>query len=395
MLFDRLAEFQDGLEKLGIGGNDCAVYLDGKPVFRHFAGWQDRERGIRIDENTLYRMFSMTKPITCAAALQLFEQGRFLLSDPLSDYLPEFADMKVKLPAAFGEHTVVSARNPIRIQNLFEMTAGLDYDTNTPAIRELKEATGCRFTTREYAAALAKAPLNFEPGTHWLYSQAHDVLGALIEVVSGESFDAYLRSRVFTPLGIRTGWFHAPESEKTRLCRRYALDENGAWIIGPEENDLQPSPRFCSGGAGLVMTVDDYARFAVAMTNRGKALDGTRILNGRTVDLMRTPRLNEAEQKDFSDGETRWGYGYGLGVRTLIDAAAGGSLSFPGEFGWGGAWGTYVVMDPDAKVTIVYAEQGVDTRAPYIQRRVRNLAYAALEEAGLLETSGPSGAAKR
>ena len=384
MSFERLAEFQDGLEKIGIGGNDCAVYLDGKPVYRHFSGWQDRERGIRINENTLYRMFSMTKPITCTAALQLLEQGKILLADPLSDYLPEYANMKVQSPVAFGDCAIRPAQNPIRIQNLFEMTAGLDYETYTPAIRELIKETDGKFTTRQYAAALAKAPLHFEPGTHWLYSQAHDVLGALIEVVSGESFQEYLRNHIFAPLGIETGWFHEPECERSRLCRRYGLDADGNWMIGSEVNNLQHSPNFCSGGAGLVMTVDDYAKFAIAMTNRGKSHDGARILNGRTVDMMRTARLNEAELKDFTAYEQRWGYSYGLGVRTMVDTAAGGSLSTVGEFGWGGAWGTYVAMDPDAKVTIVYAEQGVDTKGVYIQRRLRNLAYAALDEEGLL-----------
>lgn len=382
--FDRLAAFQDQLIERGIGGNDCAIYVDSRPVYRHFSGWQNLEARIPVSESTLYHMFSMTKPITCAAALQLFEQGEFLLNDPLSDYLPEFRDMQVCERLGDGSECLRPAKGPIRVQNLFEMTAGLSYDMDAPALRDLYEQTGFHFTTRQFAQALAKGSLLFDPGTHWRYSLAHDVLGALIEVISGLTLDEYFKRNIFEPLGMKTACFSECEIDKERLCRRYGFDDARRLVPGPQENRLQPSDRFCSGGAGLTMTVDDYARFACAMTNRGLSSEGVRILSGRTVDLMRANRITGAALADYQAPDTRSGYGYGLGVRTLIDPAASGTPGARGEFGWGGAWGTYLLMDPENRVTIVYAEQGVDTQAGYIQRRLRNMAYTALEWHGLI-----------
>lgn len=382
MNFDALMRFQDSLEGVGIAGNDCAVYVDGNPVYRHFVGYQNRETGEKITDRTLYRMFSMTKPVVCAAALTLFEQGAFLLSDPVSQYLPEYGEMRVRTCRPNTDWDEGPAKNALRVQNLFEMTTGLDYDLNTPEIRSLREKTNDQFTTRELAAAIAKKTLRFEPGTHWLYGLSHDVLGALIEVVSGMTLGEYCRKAIFDPLGMKETWFHAPQSERGRCCQLYTLDQNGRFQRGEYVNHLQLSKNQESGGAGLTMTVDDYARFACMMTNRGLSKDGVRILSGRTVDLMRTNRLSDTLLRDYRTGESNEGYGYGLGVRTLMDPAASGSLSAVGEFGWAGAWSTYVMMDPANRVTLVYAEQGGET--VYIHRRLRNIACAALEWEGLI-----------
>lgn len=384
MNFDKLAAFQDRLIERGIGGNDCAIYVGFDQVYRHFSGWQNREACIHTSESTLYRMFSMTKPITCTAAMQLFEQGEFLLNDPLADYLPEFRDMQVRERLGDGSEILRPAKSPIRVQNLFEMTAGLDYNMEESVLKALYEETNSRFTTRQFAHALSQGSLLFDPGTHWHYSLAHDVLGALIEVISGMTLDEYFKKHIFAPLDMKTACFRESEIDKSRLCRRYGFDENRNLALGPQENRLQPSENFFSGGAGLTMTVDDYARFACTMTNRGLSKDGVRLLSGRTVDLMRTNRLSPAALADYQMPDTRPGYAYGLGVRTLIDPAASGTPGACGEFGWGGAWGTYVVMDPENRVTLVYAEQGVDTQAGYIQRRLRNMAYIALEWNGLI-----------
>ena len=385
MAFEWLKGFQDGLEERGIGGNDCAVYVDGEQVYRHFSGYQNREDEIPISEDTLYRMFSMTKPITCAAAMQLYEQGRFLLNDPVSDYLPEFKNLTVRTALPDGSVAIRPAQKPMLVQHLFEMTSGIDYDLNGEPMRKLSEETGDRYTTRQVAALQAERPLRFEPGAHWFYGLGHDVIGALIEVISGKTFGEYLQENLFEPLGM-TAWFHEPEAERARLCQRYGRDPEGGkdLILASCDNHMQVSPLYESGGAGLVMTVDDYAKFACAMTNRGLSRDGVRILCGRTVDLMRTNRLNRTQLDDLWMTPSRQGYGYGLGVRTLYDAALSGSTSAIGEFGWGGAWGTYVLMDPTNKVTIVYGQQGVDSQSVYIQRRLRAITYAALERKGLI-----------
>lgn len=376
MTFRDIEALQDGFTSIGIAGNDFAIYLDGECVYRHMTGLRNVEEGLPVQRDTLYRMFSMTKPITCAAALQLYEKGKFLLNDPVSDYLPEYASLRV------GDKT---AERPMQVQHLFEMTAGLDYELHAPELDQLARDTGMRYTTREFARALAARPLSFESGTHWQYSLCHDVLGALIEVWSGVTFGEYLAKDLFEPLGMKSAYFHTGHEDENRLCRRYGLHD-GAFRRADEVNEYQLSPLFESGGAGLTMTLDDYARFACAMTNRGLSKDGVRILAGRTVDLMRTNRLHEVAYNDmFRSNPGREGYGWGLGVRTLVDRAASGSPSLPGEFGWGGAWGTYVLMDPETRVTLVYAEQGEDPKSAYIQRRLRNAAYAALEHEGLLK----------
>ena len=375
----QLARFQDGLSAMGIAGNDLAVYLNGQPVYRHCTGWQDIGQGIPITEQTLYRMFSMTKLITCAAALQLWEQGGFLMNDPVADYLPEFARMTVR-----EGDTLREAAQPVLIQHLFSMTSGIDYDLGCPEILRAMEQHGEGITTRQLVRAIAEKPLQFEPGTHWLYGLSHDVLGALIEVVSGQRFSDYLREHILEPLGMHSTWFREPGERRKDVCIRYGLDAEGAWHRADQGNPLQPGEQYESGGAGLTMTVDDYVRFACAMTARGKSREGVRILAGRTVDLMRRNCLNEQQLQDMWQTPARQGYGYGFGVRTMLSPAMSGSPTDMGEFGWGGAWGSYTLLDPDSGVTIVYAEQAEDTKAPYIQRRLRNMVYAALDWEGLL-----------
>ena len=375
----QLARFQDGLSAMGIAGNDLAVCLNGKMVYRHCTGWQDIGQGIPIMEQTLYRMFSMTKLITCAAALQLWEQGGFLMNDPVADYLPEFARMTVR-----EGDTLREAAQPVLIQHLFSMTSGIDYDLGCPEILRAMEQHGDGITTRQLVRAIAEKPLQFEPGTHWLYGLSHDVLGALIEVVSGQRFSDYLREHILEPLGMHSTWFREPGERRKDVCIRYGLDAEGAWHRADQGNPLQPGEQYESGGAGLTMTVDDYVRFACAMTARGKSREGVRILAGRTVDLMCRNCLNEQQLQDMWQTPARQGYGYGFGVRTMLSPAMSGSPTDMGEFGWGGAWGSYTLLDPDSGVTIVYAEQAEDTKSPYIQRRLRNMVYAALDWEGLL-----------
>ena len=304
MNWDILRQFQDGLADLGIAGNDLAVYVKGREVYRHFSGWQNMEKQIPITARTLYRMFSMTKIVTCAAALQLMEEGRFLMNDPVSDYLPEFGQMRVRRENG----TVTLAEKPLLIHHLFTMTSGIDYDLKSPELLKALEKYGDQITTRQFAQAIAERPLQFEPGSHWLYGFSHDVLGALIEVLSGKRLSDYLKERIFDPLSIKEAWFRAPRDRMADMCLRYGRDKDGNWHLADQENHHQPGEQFESGGGGLIMTVDDYARFACALTAGGTAQDGTRILAGRTVDLMRTNTLNPTQMEDF---RTRGRQGYG------------------------------------------------------------------------------------
>jgi len=385
MDFKRVSEFQDGLKDLGIAGNDITIYVDGKEVYRHFSGYQNIEKNILVNKDTMYRMFSMTKPITCAAAMQLFEEGRFLLNEKVENYLPEFKDMMVQTLDYNGAPSLKPAQKKMEIQHLFQMGAGLTYNLQTAPLKELYEKTNYDYTTEEFVKAIAKSPLIYEPGEHWYYSLAHDVLARLVEVWSGMTFGEYVQKHIFDPLEMTSATFHLTDEDRSKLCLRYGFDENGKFVLGDQRNEYQLSPRLESGGAGSSMTVDDYAKFAWAMTNGGVGLNGNRILASRTIDLMREDTLNDKQYEDlFTSGEAREGYSYGLGVRTMYDKAASGSASPVGEFGWGGAWGTFTLMDPENKLCLVFGEQGVDTQSVYIQRRLRNLAYAACEWEGLI-----------
>ena len=386
MRFQQLKDFQDQLSTIGIGGNDLALYLNGQQVYRHLSGFQNVEKALPINEQTLYRMFSMTKPITCAAALQLYEQGKFLLNDPVSAYLPEFSEMQVWERLPQGDAYPRRAQTRMTIKHLFNMTSGLDYDLNAPALRDLYEQTNGHYTTRQFAEAISKTTLGFDPGTHWRYSLSHDVLGALVEVVSGQTLADYCKEHIFQPLSMNSACFRETEIDFDRLCVRYTLDPASKGLVRcNQHNEYQVSDQCFSGGAGGVMTVDDYAKFACAMTNRGVSQEGYRLLAGRTIDLMRTNTLSPDALEDlWHSGPGRNGYGYGLGVRTMHAPAVAGSPSPVGEFGWGGAWGTYVIMDPANQFTLVFAVQTSCADNAYFQLRLRNMAYAALEYEGLL-----------
>lgn len=379
MNFKNVDNYLSGLERIGISGTDCCIYLGGTLVHRHIHGLADRENGIPIQENTLYRMFSMTKPITCVAMMQLYEQGRFLLTDPVSAYLPEFSHMVVA-------HRQPSAARSITLRQLFTMTSGLSYDLYTEPLNRLYQEKPGAYTTREFVQAVAQSPLLFQPGEHWYYSLAHDVLAACVEVISGMRFSDYLRQHIFEPLGIRDWYFWVPSHEIPRSCVRYRFDSAaGSFCREAGDTDTQrynvyqQSKNCESGGAGLTTTVEEYAKFAQMLTNLGTGANGARILSRRTLDMMRENQLTPVQQQDFNWVQFE-GYGYGLGMRTLTSRAGSGSPGALGEYGWGGAAGTYFLSDPENRLTVVYAQQANPSNETYIHPRLRNIVYACLED---------------
>lgn len=378
MNFGTIGDYLNRLEsELGLCGYDYMVRVGGKEVFRQMGGYADREAGRPIARDTIYRMFSMTKPITCTAALQLYEKGLFLMNDPVSRYLPEFGEMSVRT-VENGVAVVRPARKAITIRQLFTMSAGLSYDMDSPSLREMMAATGMRYTTRQFVQALAKEPLIYEPGENWQYSLAHDVLGALIEELSGLPFDEYLQRNLLDPLGMEDTHFIVPEEKMGRVAYRYTCAAGNEPVREAYENVYQRSPNYRSGGAGLSGTMDDYARFADAMCNGGYSeARGVRILSSETVRLMRTNHLSEAQMRSYNWPQLA-GYGYGLGVRTMIDRAQGGLLCGQGEFGWGGAAGTYVMIDPEHDLVALFGQQSTPANEDVIQPRLSNMLYPCL-----------------
>ena len=366
--FSKMQCYLDSLVQTGLPGCSAAVYLHGEPVFSYCTGYADQEKTKPVTENDIYYIYSCTKPITVVAAMQLVEQGKLGLDDPVCRYLPEYADayyLQDGKPVTVGEMMTV--------RHLFTMSAGLDYDLNSEPIRAARERYGNDITTRQMVSAFAQKPLLFKPGERSHYSLCHDVLAAIIEVVSGQNFGKYLREHIFAPLGMLNTGFFPLKAQFARMADQYQYCASGI-VRRDKTNNFQLAAKYESGGAGLFSTLTDYGRFAAAMSCSGQAVDGTRILQKKTVDLIRTP-----QKPGF--GENSWyhmpGYEYGLGVRTRI-VRSGDQCSYLGEFGWDGSAGAHVLMDPTVQVALVYMQHVHDCpHFPYV--RLQELCYEALK----------------
>lgn len=377
MDFKPLASFIDRVTSWRIPWAEVMVIHQNDTVFHYRNGYANLEEKTPITDGAIFNLYSMTKIMTCVAALQLVERGHMLLSDPVSDYLPEFAEMNVKKVMPNGEIRLEKATRAITVRDLFTMTAGFSYDVGAPSIKEAVESTNGKLPTREFAKALAKEPLLFEPGTYWNYSMCHDVLGALIEVVSGRRFGTYLQEEITGPLGMNDTAFDLNDEQQSRLIPQYAYNDELEKAIRMDGNGFRVGTELESGGAGLLSTVRDYALFLNALTGYGTSPEGVRILSQASVELMRTDHLNEMTRPDYS-WDHMGGYGFGLGVRTHISKSESGSLSPHGEFGWSGAAGCMAIMDPDSGLTVMYAQHLLNSQEPYIQRRLRNVVYSCL-----------------
>ena len=384
MNFEYMKNFMDSLTEWIVPGNSVVIYKDGKKVFEYSSGYSDLEKKIKkTGEEQLY-IYSCSKVATVTAALQLYEQGKFLLSDPLYEYLPEFKKMYVK-----DGDRIKAAENPITIRDLFTMTAGLSYATNTPAFEKARKLTDGKMDTRTVIKCLAEEPLLFEQGARWNYSLCHDVLAVLAEVVSGMRFSEYMKKNIFEPLDMNNSYYHAPndvivspqyiyEIQDTKNIVELQQKEHTIGVVKRAYgNELVFGENYDSGGAGIITTVDDYAKFAAALANSGTGLNNNRILSSATVKLMKTNQLNEAQRKTMNWRRLR-GYGYGLGVRTLIDKAESGSNSSIGEIGWGGAAGATIIADTEEKVALFYAHHMLNPQEEYYQPRLRNVLYSCL-----------------
>jgi CubicO group peptidase (beta-lactamase class C family) len=374
MDFSKLEAYLNSLvAEQGVPGCECIVTKDGKQVFRHLAGHGDYERTKPLTGNELYWMYSATKVVTAVAGMRLVEEGKIKLSDPVSKYIPEYAHLTVKTPD--GE---VPAENVMTIEHLFSMRGGLTYEFSDRLLAMQRPD----LTTLELCAALAGEPLAFEPGTNFRYSMCLDVLGAVIEVVSGMRFGEYLDKHIFGPLGMTDSSLHLKERDKPRLAAQYARDKEKG-IIVPISPELQFyfSDVYESGGGGLVSNAADYIKFAKALANSGTAEDGYHLLSRASIDDMRTNRLDEAAFEGFYAMFTRprFYYGYGLGVRTRL-SNRDGVRSPVGEFGWDGAAGAYALMDVDNNVAIVYVQHVMQHSDVFniIHPTVRDLAYEGL-----------------
>ena len=358
----RLIAFLEDRQALPVPGNTLLIRQHGRELFRHFSG--------EAREDTLFRICSMTKVVTVTAALQLLEQGKFSLDDPVAKYLPEFAELKVWDEQA---KQAIPAKNALTVRHLFSMSGGLTYGGEhcetarriTAIQSELqKRYPEESYPTREFIRRLPEAPLAFEPGTRWCYSLCHDVLGALIEALSGKTLGEYMAEHIFDPLGMKNTFFRCPPALSDKMARV----ETEGW------SDLSYgiNARYESGGGGLLSTADDYMRFADTLT-----LGGGGLLKRETVDFARQDQLNETQKADFNWDYLK-GYSYGLGVRVMKDPSVPGIPGSVGEFGWCGFLGTWVLMDPAEELTVVYMHQRFPNLEAYVQTSLRRLIYDAI-----------------
>lgn len=381
MNFQPLKDFLDFyLPMLGIPGSDTVIYKDHEEIFRYQSGYDSLKFRTPVRDNALYNMYSVTKVSTCIAATQLIEKGEILTTDPVYAYFPEFKDITVKVPRSDGGFDVRPAKTVMTIQHLLTMTCGLNYDLNRPALLQARADTGGRCPTLEMVRALAKDPLEFDPGEKYQYSLGLDVIGGLVELVSGVKFGDYLRENVFLPLGMERTSFGLDEEKYSMLATLYAYDAKSkcAVEIPKDEHPYTFGPEYESGGAGLISCVDDQILLADALAHMGKGKNGNRILSEYGVELMRTNALNPEQLKQFGCNHNT-GYGYGYGVRTNINPISAGNVAPLGEFGWDGAKLCYLSADPASRVAVFHAEHMGGLHSVVIPR-LRNLIYSCLEE---------------
>lgn len=384
--FDHLSALLKSFTEQGPSGCACMIAKDGEVVYEGYFGQANLEKGTAVNADTVFRLYSMTKVIVCTAAMILFERGKFLLNEPLHLYLPEYKNVRKTVTQANGQVHTEPVQNPILVRHAFGMMTGHPYPYGesltareiTRLRQELNEKTGGRYTLQEEVNVTAQAPVMFEPGTRWMYGYGHDLVGALIEAVSGKKLGEFLQDEIFGPLGMTDTAYRYRDDIKERMAVMYERAEDGTLTPAPEEMDVlhQPDALLELGGQGLYATTRDYMKFA-SMLAAGGTLNGVRILSRSTIDLMRTNQLNDGQLADFANSYSA-GYGYGLGVRTLIDRAAGGSNSPLGEFGWTGMAGTWTSISPETNTAIVYMHQMLPNMEEHHHLRVRAAAYGAL-----------------
>jgi CubicO group peptidase (beta-lactamase class C family) len=369
-----------------LSGCACALAKDGKTLYEGYYGYADKEAGTPVNESTVYRLYSMTKVVVCTAALIQFERGKFLLNDPLYEYFPEYRKLMVAKGSTQSWPALEEAKNPMLVKHAFTMAVGLPYShgdsPSAIAIRrihkDLEEQYG-KYDLKTDIKALAKVPLAFEPGTHFLYGFGHDLVAGLVEVTSGKTIGQFLKDEIFDPLDMKDCGYRYFGDIRSRMAAMYRRGDDGTLtrIDGLMDNNHEPDAIYEAGGAGLFSTLGDYLKFSQMMANGG-TYKGRRIIGRKTIDLMRRNHLNAEQLKDFTNSYQA-GYGYGLGVRTMMDPAAGGSNSSIGEFGWTGLAGTWVAIDPAEGFSAVYMHQMIPNMEEYYHHRVRAAAYGSIE----------------
>ena len=356
----------DGVIASGdLSGAVTLVWRNGEVVQTTAQGKRNLETGAPMTRDTLFRIASMTKPVTSVAVLMLLEEGKLALEDPITRWLPEFKDMQVQKDATGSVEDTYPAPRDITVEDLLTHRAGLAYGFSSVGPiahayhRALGDVLNSAMTPDAWLAALGGLPLSYPPGERFHYSHATDVLGFLVGRVAGMDFRQFLFERIFQPLGMVDTDFYIPPAKRDRAAVVYRQDQETGALEAVAFSTHDTPPAYCGGGGGLISTADDYLKFARMLLARGE-VDGVRLLKAETVDLMRTNRLTDAQREFTFMGIPFWmGQGFGLGVSVITDAEkqAWMGAGSDGSFGWPGAFGTWWQADPVEDLIAIYLIQ--------------------------------------
>lgn len=389
MNFDKLRDFMDSLTLWRIPGNSISVCMAGKEVFKYQAGYENIEKGIKMSEGKLFNIYSCSKPVTVVAALQLMEKGYFKLDTPIYDFIPEYKNMYAK-----SGQDIVKIKEPITVKNLLTMTSGFTYNLNSNGIKEARMITNGSMDTLTVVKCMSEDVLEFAPGDNWHYGMSLDVMAGVIEAITGKKFRDYVAENIFKPLEMNNSYYHNESvlgdvaeqyryvnSDNNDLVNLQSVADNredGNIInVGKGVENFILGPEYDSGGAGMTSSVEDMSEFASALANGGIGRNGERIISADSVKMMKQNYLNEKQIKNFNWSQLK-GYGYGLGVRTMINSDLEGIVGNNGEFGWGGAAGATILVDTKLKLSMFYTHHMLNPQEEYYQPRLRNVLYSCI-----------------
>ena len=387
------------LEPGKIAGCQVVVARHGAVAHHSMLGQMDLERGKAVGDDTIWRIFSMTKPVTGVALLTLYERGLFSLEDPVHRFIPEWRDLKVRERLPGGTHQIVDPQSPMTVRHLMMHMSGLGYGAASDAgganadigLGILRRPPAARWgrgaTLATMVEQLAEAPLRFHPGTRWLYSWSTDVCGRLVEILSGQRLDDYMRTTIFEPLGMADTGFTVADADVGRFAANYTRDARKRLELldDPERSLFRRDITFLSGGGGLVSTAADYLRFCQMLLNGGE-LDGVRVLSRKTVELMASNHIPGGGQ--LADVAVPGGYGevgfdgmgFGLTVAVSLGPVPTHAVGSPGEYMWGGAASTLFWIDPVEDLVVLFMTQLIPSGTFNFRGQLKSLVYGALAD---------------
>jgi len=397
----RLERITDHLERNYVGpgkiaGCQVAVARHGHLAYFRSFGQADRERGKAMADDTIFRIYSMTKPITSVALMTLYERGYFQLNDPVSRFFPSWKSHRVWVSGSGDKMVTEEPARPVSMRDMLCHTGGITYGAALAALgvpddghpvdkvyADVGVRRGRGETLMEFMEKLAKVPLRYQPGERWMYSLSTDVCGALVEKISGKPFDRYLQETIFEPLGMKDTAFHVTDDKLPRFAANYrrAPDKSLELIDDPEKSEYRNIPTFPSGGGGLTGTTEDYLRFC-EMLRRGGEFEGARILGPRTIAMMHMNHLKggldltQMAIGGFSETANE-GVGFGLGFASTMDEVSTGALG-AGDYYWGGAASTIFWVDPKEDLTAVFMTQLMPSGTFNFRGQLKSIIYASI-----------------